>query len=159
MRRALTYILVGIALCTPSSAAERRSWNKIRYVGGTVPVKASPYDWNTKLTITANPDSIVVVIAPGKVFAPEQTLHIRPSQVVSLSAGPAAWSHVAEVNGAQLPAKPPSLFGVLQDNALLGIVYETDDGKLGAILLDSLFSWQILPVLKRLTGKPIEDSP
>jgi len=152
-------MLVGVALVTLSRAAERRSWNKIRYVGGTIPIKTNPYDWNVKLSVTANPSSIEIVISPAKLFTPQQTIRIKPPQVVSLSGGPAAWRHVAEVNGAQLPANPPSLFGVLQDAALLGIVYEADDGKRQAILLDSLFTWQILPVLRRLTGKTIEDSP
>lgn len=156
--RALLYILVGIALANASLAAERRSWNKIHYVGGTIPIKTSPYDWNAKLTVTANPSFIEIVISPAKLFAPQQTVKLDPSQVVSLSGGPAAWRHVADVSGAQLPSKPPSLFGILQDNALLGIVYETG-GKREAILLDSLLTWQILPVLRRVTGKTIEDSP
>jgi hypothetical protein len=159
MRRALTYMLVGILAGTAAIAAERRSWNKIHYVGGTIPIKTNPYDWNAKLTVHVNPNVIEIVISPAKLFAPQETIKLKASQVVSLSGGPAAWRHVAEVSGAQLPSKPPSLFGILQDDALLGVVYEADDGKRGAILLDSLFTWQMLPVLRRLTGKTIEDSP
>ncbi|MGD0360284.1 MAG: hypothetical protein ABSC93_05415 [Bryobacteraceae bacterium] len=158
MRRALVYILLGTALAASCAAAERRSWNKIHYIGGTIPIKTSPYDWDTRLTIAPN-DSIVLVIAPQKLFAPEQTVRIQGSQILSLSAGPLAWRRVAEVNGAQLPAKPRSLFGLWQDVSLLGIVYQAENGKRGAILLDSYYSWQIQPAFKKLTGKVIETSP
>lgn len=122
-------------------------------------MKTSAYDWNTTLTVSVNPDSIVLEIAPASVFSAKQTVRMKPSQVTSLSAGRAAWRRVAEVSGAQLPAKPPTLFGILMDFGFLGIVYQTDDGKSAAILLDSYFSWQMLRVLKAATGKEIEESP
>jgi hypothetical protein len=148
---------VATVLCAPSSSAERKSWNQIRYVGGTVPIKTSRYDWNTTLTVTA--DAIVVEIAPATVFAARKTVRIKPSQIVSLSANEAAWQHVAAVDGAQLPAKHPTLFGILADFEFLGLVYETDDGKRAAMLLDSNLSGPILQVLTKVTGKPIENSP
>jgi hypothetical protein len=157
MRRALTYVAVAAALGTPCFSAERNSWNMVRYVGGTVPVKTSRYDWNT--TLTVNHDAILVVIAPATVFAPQKTVRIKPSQVVSLSGGQAAWRHVAAVDGAKLPAKPPTLFGLLLDSGFLGLVYETDDGKRAAMLLDSNYTWAILPALTKVTGKAIENSP
>jgi hypothetical protein len=158
MRRALPYLLVGMTLCAPSPAAERRSWTKIRYIGGTVSIKTSPYDYNTKLTVSANPDGIVITIAPGKLFTAEQTLRIKPSQVVSLSSGPAAWRHVADVPGAQLPPRQPSLFGFMQDRALAAIVFDTDSGKREAVLLETLYWYEFMPALARLTGKDIEAS-
>src|ERR1043166_2463675 len=93
MRQALTYVLVAALSCTAIAAAERKSWSRLRYVGGTVPVKTSLYDWNTTLTVSANPDMIVVVIAPAVGFSPSLTLRIKPAQVVSLSAGTAAWNN------------------------------------------------------------------
>jgi len=95
MRRALTYLVVAAALCTQGIAAEHKTWNRIRYVGGTIPVKASPYDWNTTLTVTANPDMIILSIAPSSVFAHKQTVRIQPSQVSSLLNGSGAWERVA----------------------------------------------------------------
>ena len=159
MRRALTYILVAATLSIALLGADRKSWNKIRYVGGTIPVKTSRYDWNTTLTVTQNPGSIAVVIAPAVLFTPLQTVRIKPSQVTSLSHGAAAWRRVGEVSGAQLPAKAPALFGLLSDHGFVGIVYQTDDGKPAAMLLDCYFRGQILLVLKELTGKAIEGSP
>ena len=159
MRQALTYVLVAALSCTAIAAAERKSWSRIRYVGGTVPVKTSPYDWNTTLTVSANPDMIVVVIAPAVGFSPRLTLRIKPAQVVSLSAGTAAWKKVGETTGAQLPSKPPPLFGLLQDNGFLGLAWRTDDGKPAAVLLDSYFSARILQVLKAITGKAVEELP
>jgi opacity protein-like surface antigen len=157
MRRALTSIVLATLLCQPCAAADRKSWNQIRYIGGTVQIKTSRYDWNTTLTLT--PDAIVVEIAPATVFAAKKTVRIKFSQVVSLSSNEAAWQHVAAIDGAQLPAKHPTLFGVLEDYDFLGVVYETDDGKRAAMLLDSGFSARILKVLSKLTGKPIENSP
>jgi hypothetical protein len=156
MRRALTYFVVGVALCAPSPAAERRSWNKIRYAGGTVPIKTSPYDYNTKLTVSANPDSIVISIAPAKLFSPEQTVRLKPSQVVSLSSGAAAYRRVSEVPGAQVPPRSPSLFGYMQNTGMIGIVFDNDAGKREAILLETLYGWQFLPALEKLTGKDVE---
>jgi hypothetical protein len=156
MRRAVTYFVVAMALCAPVQAAERRSWSKIRYVGGTIPVQASPYDFNTKLTISTEPDTIVIEIAPAKVFAQGRTVRLKPSQIVSLSSGPGAWRHIADVPGAKLPAKSPSLFGVLKENGYVGIVYEDEHGTRQGILLDTLYGWRFLPALGKLTGKDIE---
>jgi hypothetical protein len=63
------------------------------------------------------------------------------------------------VDGAQLPAKHPTLFGMLVEYSSIGLVYETDNGKRGALLLDSGFSPLILRALSMATGKPIENSP
>jgi hypothetical protein len=156
MRRVLTYIVAAAMLAPPCSAAERKSWNQIRYIGGTVQIKTSRYDWNTTLTLGS--DAMVVEIAPATVFGAKKTEHIKFSQVVSLSSTQAAWQHVAAVDGAQLPARHPSLFGIIE-YAELGIVYETNDGKRGAMLLDSLFSTIILKALSKATGKPIESAP
>lgn len=111
------------------------------------------------MTVTLNPDSLTLVIAPAKAFAPLHTVRIKPSQVISLTYGPAAWRRVAEVGGSQLPSKAPSLFGLLEDHCFLGIVYQTDDGGRAAVLLDSYFSMRILSVLEVLTGKAIEGRP
>ncbi len=159
MRRILAFLVAAIVLGAPCAGVEHRSWNKILYIGGTVPIKTNPYDYNTTLTVSLKPDQIVVVIAPGSAFASRQTIRIQPSRVVSLSAGPAAWRRVGEVSGARLPAKAPALFGLLQDRGFLGIVYEAEDGKRGAMLLDTYLSWSILEVLRTLTGKPVEVSP
>jgi hypothetical protein len=157
MRRLLTCVLVALAVCGAASAQERKSWSKIRYVGGTLPVKSSPYDFNTTLTVTTKPDTITLVIAPAKAFAPLQTIRIQPSQIVSLSYGPGAWRHVSEVSGSLLPSRRPSLFGLLEDHGFLGIVYQADDGKRASVLLDSYFSMRILSVLRELSGKELEN--
>ena len=156
MRRALRYFLVIAAMGSLCFAAERKSWNKVRYVGGTNPIKASPYDWNTTVTITSNPDTVVLVIAPASVFGHQQTLRLKPSQITSVVSGPGAWQRVADVSGAQLPSKPPTLFGLLLDHAFMAILYQSDDGKPAAILLDSYVAGQIGRVLEALIGKPLE---
>ena len=122
----------------------------------TIPIKASPYDWNTTLTVTSKPDSITLVIAPASVFAHQQTVRLEPSRITTIVAGPGAWQRVAEVSGAQLPANPPTLFGLLQNHGFLGILYQDDNGKPAAILLDSTVTYQIGRILEALIGKPLE---
>src|SRR3982751_6579045 len=158
MYRAALYIIVATALCDSLAGAERKSWNKIRYVGGTVSVKTSAYDWNTTLTVTANPDSITVLIAPAKLFSPIQAITIKPSQIISLARGPDALHRVAEVDGAQLPSKPPSLFGLLDHPGYMGIIYQLDAAKRGALLLDSYYSSAILSALETLIARAAKDS-
>jgi hypothetical protein len=162
MRCVLTSLLLTAAVSTPVAAAERTSWNRIQYVGGTIQIQTNPYDWNT--TLTATPDLIVIVIAPAKIFTPQQTVRVKPGQVRSLSSGQTAWRRVGEVNGSQLPGSQlpvsrPSLFGLGRRHEFIGIVYEAEDGKPAALLLDSDFNVKILQFLKKITGKPVEDSP
>lgn len=156
MRRALECILLIAALGALCSAQERKSWNKIRYVGGTARIKVSPYDWNTILTVTSNPDSVTLVIAPATVFARQQTVRIKPSQITSVVTGPGTWDRVAAVDGVELPPRPQTLFGLLVDHAFLGVLYRSDDGKPAAVLLDSKSTQAIARVLEALTGKPSE---
>jgi len=157
MRWVASFLVLAALAGEPCAAAEHKSWNQIQYVGGTVPIKTSRYDFNTTLSLTA--DSIVIEIAPATVFQSKKTVRIKISQVVSLSANDAAWREVSAVDGARLPAKPPTLFGVFLNNDFLGLIYEGDDRKRGAILLDSAFSPVILRVLSKLTGKPVDNSP
>jgi len=159
MRRAVTSILMAMLVALSGDCADRAVWSRIRYSGGTIPVKASPYDWNTTLTVIPQPPSIVIVIAPASVFMARRTVRIAADRIISLSSGAAAWRHVGAVAGAVLPAKPPALFGLLQDNGYVGIVFHNGADKPESILLDTPLGWQILPALKRLTGKSVEDSP
>jgi hypothetical protein len=141
----------------PAEAEERKSWSKIRYIGGTLQIKTSPYDFNTKVTVGSNPDSFTLVVTPAKAFAALQTIRIKPAQIVSISFGPGAWRRVAEVSGAQIPSRSPALFGLLEDYGFLGIVYQAEDGKPAAILLQSYMTMRILSALKAMTGKEIEN--
>ena len=155
MRKALGYLLAIAAIAAAASAGERKSWNKVRYVGGTLPIKASAYDWSTTVTITSNPDTVELTIAPSSVFAHQQKMKIKPSSITAVISGPGAWQRVADADGAHLVSKPPSLFGLLAQHAFLGIFYEGDDGKPAAILLESYFIDQIGRILEAVTGKPV----
>jgi hypothetical protein len=157
MRHALTYIVVGLALGAPGMAGDRVSWNKVRYIGGTSDIKTTPYDWNTKLTLSANPDLITITVAPARLFQSQQTIRIKAELVLELFEGPGSWRRVAEVNGAKLPAKSPVLFGVMREpHFYLGIIYQTEDRKKAAILLESYFCGEIAYALKNITGTQIE---
>ena len=157
MQRALRYLVVAAAIAALSRGEERKSWSKVRYVGGTIAIKASPYDWNTVLTITSQPDSVVLSIAPSSVLGRQQTVRLKPEQITSVVSGPGVWQRVADVPGAELPSKPPpKLFGLLLKPPSLGILYKDDDGKPAAVLLDSPFTAQISRLLEAVTGKPLE---
>ena len=155
MHPAAAFVIIVAALLPAAKAAERKSWNKIHYVGGTIDVKTSPYDWNTTLPVAANPPAVSLTSAPAKLGRIEK-IAILPPQIVSLSAGAAAWRRAGEVNGARLPARTPALFGLLDDKGYFAIVYETTAGKREGLLLESYFAWRILPVLKALSGRDIE---
>jgi len=158
MRKVLRcWLVLGAAGVLCAATAERMSWNRVQYIGGTLAIRTSPYDWNTVVTVKLNPDTIVLAIAPASVFGHQITVRLKASQITSLVCGPVAWQRVADVIGAHMPSKRPSLFGLLTDYALVGILYQGDDGKPGAILLSSTYSSaQMASVLASVSGKPAE---
>lgn len=152
MRRAVATCVL-LSLSWAEAAAPRNSWNKIRYRGGTVSARVDSWDWNT--TLTVKPDDITVL------FSPRTTIHIKPSQVESISYGQEAHRRVGDIVALSLVLGPLALFGLLghpTDN-LIGIVYHTDDGKRGAILLETPLYWGILKSLKAATGKAVDMTP
>jgi hypothetical protein len=159
MRRALTFLLISAITAQTAVAAQRSTWNKIRYVGGSENVKAERYDWNTTVTMTKQPPLISIDVAPPTVFASGLKLRLTPEMIVSISDGAAAWRRVSETPGCRVPPKTPSLFGLLNHATYLGIVYETAPGKRSAILLESVATPEILEALHILTGKTIEEAP
>jgi hypothetical protein len=153
MRRIVAACVILSISCVQAAGTPRNSWNKIRYRGGTVPAKVDSWDWNT--TLTVKPDDITVF------FAPRTTVHIKPSLVDSISYGQEAHRRVGDIVALSLVLGPFALFGLLnhsKDN-LVGIVYHTDDGKRGAILLETPAYWGILQALKAATGKPVDITP
>ncbi len=150
MRRAVA-LLVLLALSWPDVfGAPRISWNKIRYRGGSVKVKLDQWDWNTAITVTG--DEIALD------FSGRATLKIKPWQVRSISFGEEAKRRVEDVVALTLLVGPFGLFGLLHKtrDELVGIVYDTDNGKQGAVLLESPFAASILVALSSVTGKAVE---
>ncbi len=94
-------------------------------------------------------------------FSPKATVRIKPSQVRSISYGQEAHRRVENVVALGVLVGPFALFGLLHvsRDQLVGIVYDTDDGKRGAVLLESPFAMAILAALKNVTGKPIDVAP
>jgi len=153
MRRTVAVCVLLTLSWVQAAGAPRNSWNKIRYRGGTVAAKVDDWDWNA--TLTVKPDEIVVV------FAPRTTVRIKPSQVDSISYGEEAHRRVGDIVALSIVLGPFALFGLLHHSRdhLVGIVYHTDDGKRGAILLETPVYWGILQALKAATGKPVDISP
>ena len=122
-------------------AAERNSWNKITYIGGTPAIKANSYDWDTTVAIRSN--TVELQVAPSSAFGHPQALTLKASQITALVTGPGAWQEAADTPGAELPSKPHGLFGLLNRRYmlmmslynLLAIFYQGEDGKPAAILL------------------------
>lgn len=151
MHRIAALISAAAIFAAQGAWAAGSSWNKIRYMGGTIQAKVNPYDYNT--TLTVSPDSIVLA------FSPRPTVRIKPSQVTSISYGQEALRRVSAVVALDTPGKPPALFGLLRTkDYFIGIVYQTEDGKTGAVLLETRFYLSILEDLKFVTGKPIDIS-
>jgi hypothetical protein len=150
-RRLFSCVLVLAA----AAKAEGNSWNKLRYSGGTVEAKVNPFDWNT--TLTATPDAITLS------FERQRTLRLQPPQVTALSYGQEAHRRVADMVALSMVATPLALFGILHKSKVhfIGIEYRTADGKPGAVLLeaDKNNYRQILNVLQKVTGKPVQNAP
>jgi hypothetical protein len=153
MRRTVAACIILAFSWVQAEGAPRNVWNKIRYRGGTADAKVDSWDWNTTLTVKA--DEIVVF------FLPRTTVRIKPSQVESISYGQEAHRRVGDIVALSLVLGPFALFGLLRhtQDHLVGIVYHTDDGKRGAILLETPMYWEILKTLKAVTGKPVDISP
>ena len=153
MRTLLTLALFATLM---AAAAERKSWSRVRYLGGTTEVKTSRYDWNTTITVTV--DEITVTIDPIKAFAERSVIRLKPSEITGLAYGPGAWRRVSERVPAIAQRKPTRLFGVIVDYNAMAILYESG-GKPGALLFESPDQWLILRTLETLSGKPVEGTP
>ena len=71
---------VGLVLGgTSELAVAGNRWNRLRYLGGTVPAKVNEYDWNTRLTVSA--DAIELV------FAGRDAVRIAPTAVTAMANG------------------------------------------------------------------------
>jgi hypothetical protein len=145
--------IVSLAWAQATGADRAPSWNKIHYLGGTVKAKVDRWDWNTTLTIRDGEIELV--------FNPHTTLRLKPSQVRSISYGQEAHRKVEDIVALGLVFPPLALFGVLHASKeqLVGIVYDTEDGKMGAVLLESPQFFAILQALTRVTGKTVELRP
>ena len=144
-------MLLATALC-----AANNSWNKISYIGGTVPAKTNPYDWNTTLTVT--PGEITLVIAYGK------PLKIPVQQVTALSYGQEAHRRVAEMVALSvMVVNPAALFGILHKSKehFIGIEFQGENGKPESVLLQAHKDnyKAILEALSAATGKPVKNAP
>jgi hypothetical protein len=156
MRGRRKRLIALIALSLQCLTAQGNSWNKIRYIGGTVAAKVNPYDWNTTLFLTS--DSIDLV------FAGRTSFRLAPSQVTALSYGEKAYRHVADmVTLSVVFVNPLVLFGVLHKskNHFVSIEFIAGDGKNGVVLLEADKNQYrpILEALKTVTGKPVQNSP
>ena len=132
------------------------SWNKIRFIGGTIQAKGvDPYDWNTTLTVRS--DGIVVEIGH------RQTVRVLPAQVTTISYGQEAHRRVGEMVALSAIVTPIALFGLLHKGKdhFIGIEYRGDDGKTASVLLeaDKNNYRAVLEALKTATGRPVENAP
>lgn len=143
--------LVAMTLAT---GAERKSWSKVRYLGGTVSIKTSRYDWNTTIVVT--PATVLITIDPASVFDKRQVVRFETSKITGLFLGASAWRKTSEAIAPQTLRRTPTLFGVLVDDIAAAILYDTDDGKRGALLFESPEQYLIIRVLSQLSGKPVE---
>jgi hypothetical protein len=147
---------LALSMCwTPALTAGGNSWNKIRFLGGTIQPKVDPYDWNTTLTVTS--DAIVLA------FEHNQRIRLSPAQVTALSYGQEAHRRVTEMVALSFFVTPVALFGLLHKGKdhFIGIEYRAEDGKPASVLLEAHKDQYraILEGLKTVTGKPVANSP
>lgn len=140
---------------TALRAAPANSWNKIRYQGGTVEVAVNPFDWNTTLTV-----------APGQIellFAGRTRLVVPNADLAVISYGQKAYRRVADLAVLSVVATPVVLFGLLHKSKdhMVSLEYKTPAGKTGAVLLmvHKDHYRDMLEILRKVTGKPVENWP
>jgi hypothetical protein len=153
-RRAIAAALAGL-LVAGVGFAQAKSWNKIRYQGGTVEAKVNPFDWNTTLTVRQGELELV--------FAGRKRVVIPVADVGRVSYGQKAYRRVADMAVLSVFATPVALFGLLHKSKdhIVSIEYKMPDGKTGAVLL-TVHKDQyegLLRALQAATGKPVEDRP
>lgn len=153
MRALAISLAILLSLAQPLRAAE--VWKKIRYQGGTLDATVNPFDWNT--TLTASPGKIELV------FAGRKTVTIAAADITVLSYGKKAYRRVADMATLSAVLTPVALFGILHKSKdhIIGIEFQTPNGKPGAILLmvhkDNY--GDLLLTLQKMTGKPVSDWP
>jgi hypothetical protein len=153
-RRAIAAALAGLLVAGVGSA-QVKSWNKIRYQGGTVEAKVNPFDWNTTLTLRQGELELL--------FAGRKRVVIPVADVGRLSYGQKAYRRVADMAVLSVFATPVALFGLLHKSKdhIVSIEYKMPDGNTGAVLL-TVHKDQyegLLRALQAATGKPVEDRP
>ncbi len=155
MRRAIAISVAMWMVAAQCLWAGGNPWNRLRYAGGTIGIKVSPYDWNTTLGIT--PNTIVLRIAY------RQNVVIKPAQVVAVSYGKEAHRRVADMVALSFVATPLALFGLLHESKVhyIGIQYDLEGGKHEALLLEAHKDdyRAILAALAAITGKPVVNAP
>ena len=154
-RRGITALVVLFFTLTHSAIASDRSWNKIRYQGGTIDVKVNPFDWNTALRISATQIELV--------FAGRKKVTIEARNVLALTYGEAAYRRIVDALAPGGASQPLPLFGIVHmgKDHLVGIEFRGPDNLHGAVLLmvhkDS--DRELLRALSELTDKPVEGAP
>ncbi len=147
--------LLMLVIASGQCLGQDTSWNKIRYIGGTVRVNVDPYDWNTTLTVT--PDAVVMV------FAHRLTLRIPPSHVTALSYGQEAHRRVKDMVVISALVNPVALFGLLHKSKdhFIGVEYTGEDGKPAGVLLEAHKDnyKSVIQALKAATGRPVQGDP
>jgi hypothetical protein len=146
---------LAILLFPPQLLRAAEVWKKIRYQGGTIDVTVNPFDWNTTLTAT-----------PGKIelaFGARKTVTIAGPDITGLSYGKKAYRRVADMATLSAVLTPVALFGILHKSKdhIIGIEFQTPDGKSGAILLmvHKDHYGELLLTLQKMTGKAVSDWP
>lgn len=142
-------------LCASTVAfAQGNSFNKVRYLGGTVATKVSPKDWHNRLTVTS--EMITLALKDG------QTIKVAPKSVTSLSYGQEAHRRVGTMVALGILVAPVALFGLFHKTRLhyIGIEYTNNGKKAGVLLQGDKSNYRtILVALQGATGVPVSVSP
>ena len=153
-RRWFLRLSFALGAARPLSAAGN-TWNRIRYAGGTITAKVNPYDWNTKVTISADVIELV--------FSGRDTLRLAPQSVTAMAYGQKADRRVADMMALSVVVTPLALFGILRKRRehSVSIEFKDQDGKPGAVLLevDKDSYRAVLLALTAVTGKKVENAP
>jgi PEGA domain-containing protein len=125
---------------------ESNSFNKIRYLGGSVQSAVDPEDWNNTLLVSS--DLITLILKDG------QTFKIQPAQITTIAYGQQAQHRVSSVT--DVGVKIARFFHKKRDH-FLSLEFNTPEKSQNALLLqaDKDNYKNVLIALHGLTHQPI----
>lgn len=147
--------LVLCILLATYALAEGSTWDRIRYCGGTVQSDTDPYEWNNRLSVSA--EQIVLELNDGKKFA------IPSKSVTGLSYGQQAHSRINSIAKVKVSDSESEsvIFGLRRTRLhFIGIEYRQPDGKNSGLLIQGNKDnyRAILKSLEEATGASLASS-
>jgi hypothetical protein len=144
----LHVLVLGCALAVCNYGQTGGSYNRLRYLGGTIDARTSRFDWNTQLT---HSEDMIEIRIEGKT-----KIQFKPEQITDVVHGPTAEDRVRQMASKSSTTTPIPLFGLLRRSlgwSAFAIFYRDNGGKSQALLFESDYgAWSIVSSLRHIAG-------